>query len=143
MEEEGQLVWIGPLHLSTVTGMCMCRACPSLAVVKVLLGIQISVYPTLELFPTLVGLGTRQRFRTPGLGEMLSAPIFKFLIILRKSSTLLFGFPLGLVGGIVLSTLFLSACLSLSFSGVPVCNICIRAGKSVCTCLCTQVGVRC
>lgn len=129
MEEEGQLVWIGPIHLSTVMGMC--RACQSSAVVKVLLGIQMSIYPTLELFPTFMGLGTRQCFRTPGFGEMLSASIFNFLIILRKGSTLLFGFPLGLVGGIVLSTLFLSACLSLFFSGVPVCSICICAGKSV------------
>lgn len=66
MEEEGQLVWIGPLHLSTVMGMC--RAWPSLAVVKVMLSIQVSVYPTLELFPTFMGLETRQSFRTPGFG---------------------------------------------------------------------------
>lgn len=61
-----------------------CRACPSLAVVKVLLHIQMNFCPKLELFRTLMGLGTAQCFQTLGFSQELPVSIFKFLIILNK-----------------------------------------------------------
>lgn len=134
MEEEGQLVWTGPLHLSTVMGMC--RACPSLAIVKVMLSIQVSVYPTLELFPTFMGLNKAE---LPNTRVWLNAICLHLQIPnkLEKGFHTFIWLPTW-PGRWHSPVYTLFVCLSISFSGVSVCSICIHAGKSVCT----QVRVR-